>query len=27
LIERTEDSSVVVPYESVEIVLPLAQVA
>ena len=27
LIERTDDSSVVVPYESVEIVLPLAQVA
>ncbi len=27
LIERTDDRSVVVPYESVEIVLPLAQVA
>jgi predicted transcriptional regulator len=27
LIERTDDSSVVVPYESVEILLPLAQVA
>ncbi len=27
LIERTDDGSVPVPYEAVEIVLPLAQVA